>query len=103
MIQDVLSNHVIELLQATAVADKVTWPGPIARELVAEVQWLRDELNMRPPTNGARKAVPLAIESHSRFDPTNQRAIELQTLLMVTNSATLFLDQQLNIKRFTPK
>lgn len=120
MIQDVLSNHVIELLHTIVVEDKVTWPGPIARELVAEVQWLRDELSMRPMTNGApkteyqqrstsngttghRQTLPLAIESHSRFDPANQRAIELQTLLMVTNSATLFLDQQLNIKRFTPK
>lgn len=103
MIQDVLSNHVIELLQANAVADKVTWPGPIARELVAEVQWLQDELSMRPMVNTARQTALPAIESYSRFDPANQRAIELQTLLMVTNSATLFLDHQLNIKRFTPK
>lgn len=108
MIQDVLSSHIVELLQAATVEDKVTWPGPIARELVAEVQWLRDELSMRPTTNGApttghQQTLPLAIESFSRFDPANQRAIELQTLLMVTNSATLFLDEQLNIKRFTPR
>jgi len=122
MIQDVLSNHVIELLHTIVVEDRVTWPGPIARQLVAEVQWLRDELSMRPTINGApttghqqrgpdngaqtmghRQTLPLAIESFSRFDPANQRAIELQTLLMVTNSATLFLDQQLNIKRFTPR
>ncbi len=103
MIQDVLSNQVIELLQANAVANKVTWPGPIARELVAEVQWHKDELSMQQEATETQAALPLAIENYNRFDSANQRAIELQTLLMVTNSATLFLDQQLNIKRFTPK
>ncbi|MEI2610415.1 MAG: PAS domain-containing protein [Candidatus Promineifilaceae bacterium] len=79
MILDVLSNHVIEMFQAN------------------------DELNMRLMVNTAGQTSLSAIESHSRSDPTTQRTIDLQTLLMVTNSATLFLDQQLNIKQFTPK
>lgn len=55
MIQDVLSSHIVELLQAATVENKITWPGPIGRELVAEVQWLQDELSMRPTTTGHRQ------------------------------------------------
>ncbi|MBK9051647.1 MAG: hypothetical protein IPL78_12220 [Chloroflexi bacterium] len=71
MIQDVLSNQVIELLQANGVANKVTWPGPIARELVAEVQWHKDELSMQQEATETQAALPLAIENYNRFDSAN--------------------------------
>lgn len=94
MIPDRLTNQVIELLHVTLAGGKAAWPGSIALELVAEAK------AQRQPAEGPE--LPLVIEHRSRFDSANQPANDLPILLTVSNSPTLFLDCQLNIKRFTP-
>jgi two-component system, chemotaxis family, CheB/CheR fusion protein len=97
-----LAHHIVELLQATVAEGKVTWPGPIALELVAEAQWPPEEGRVRP-VNGALHQLPLVIENRSQLATQDRPASDLQILLTVSNNATLFLDRQLNIRRFTPK
>jgi two-component system, chemotaxis family, CheB/CheR fusion protein len=105
VIQDMLANHVVELLQATVAEGKITWPGPIALELVAEAeaQWPPAELKARPAPNKPLLQLPMVINNRSRLAASDRPASDLQILLTVSNSATLFLDRQLNITRFTPR
>lgn len=100
MTQNVLAERVIEMLDMTVAESKA---GPIALKLSGEVPWQLGELSMRPTATSDLRGVPLVIENHIQPMGVDQRAMELQTLLMVINSATLFLDRQLNIKRFTPQ
>ena len=108
MMQGILENHVIELLHATVAEGKVTWPGPITLELVAEAEtaWQPEESQLRRrhlEAHAALQELPLVIENRSRLAKLEQSSNDLQVLLTVSNSATLLLDRQLNIKRFTPK
>lgn len=100
-----LANYVTELLHVTVAEGKVTWPGPIALELVAEAeaQWPPAELKARPAANKPLLQLPMVIENRSRLAASDRPASDLQILLTVSNSATLFLDRQLNITRFTPR
>ena len=110
MIEDMLANHVIELLHATVAEGKVTWPGPIALELVAEAEaeppWQPEESHMRRirmEAYAALQDLPMVIENRRRSAELQPSSSDLQVLLTVSDNATLFLDRQLNVKRFTPK
>lgn len=89
-----------DMLDMTVAESKA---GPIALELIAEEPWQLGELRVRPTATADLQGVPLVIEKRIQPMGVDQRAMGLQTLLMVINSATLFLDRQLNIKRFTPQ
>jgi two-component system, chemotaxis family, CheB/CheR fusion protein len=102
MKQDILAGQAVQLLRATVPQGNGTGPWPIALELVAEAQWQADGLGP-PPAHLAVQALAPVQGNHSRVGGQDPPDAGPEILLMASDSATLILDRQLIIKRFTLK